>query len=125
MIASAIALITGWGVPRPIAKLLLFMTAATLALIILAGAKKLYDRSVVDKHDAKVEAEQHREDRKADEKASEQRRIDDARNEKERQELNDVIKANPDPAERKRAYYRCIELQRAARQNGQQPPSCG
>lgn len=114
----------GWGVPSKLAKPLLFIFAAALIVIALGVGKCAYDNKVI--HNANLEREnaQEKADRKADNAAAEQRRIDDARAVKEGQELKDVQVKYADPAERKRAYYRCIRLQQAARRDGIEPPAC-
>lgn len=121
---NLVAMVIGWGVPEKFAKPFIAIMGVAMLAILFFGGKALYDHSVIAKHDAKVEASQAKADRKADNKASEQRDIDNARRSAETQELNDVVKANPDPVERKRAFYRCIRLQQSARANGSKPPSC-
>lgn len=61
---------------------------------------------------------------KADEKASVQRRDDDARLNAENAELKEVIEDAPDPAAARRAYYRCVRLQQRARESGDPAPAC-
>ncbi len=63
-------------------------------------------------------------DRAADTKAAETRRTDDARLTAEQSELKEVTTNAPDPAAARRAHYRCIRLQQAAREAGREPPSC-
>lgn len=116
--------VIGWGVPAKLAKPFVILMAVALLVTLAIGAKKLYDHNVIAKHDLAVEASQAKADRKADNKAAEQRDKDNARRSAETQELNDVIKATPDPVDRKRAFYRCVRLQQAARANGLQPPAC-
>jgi len=121
---NLIAMVIGWGVPAKFAKPFLAIMGVALLAILFFGGKALYDHSVIAKHDAKVEASQAKADRKADNKAAEQRDKDNVRRTAETQELKDVQAHYSDPATRKREFYRCIRLQQAARANGSQPPAC-
>lgn len=62
---------------------------------------------------------------KADEQASETRRDDDARLNREQRELEKVIEdAESNGIDPRRAYYECISLQQAARKAGRPAPAC-
>lgn len=99
----------------------LFLIAAVA--IALGIAKRIYDANVIEDHTATVDLSREKADRKADNNAAEQRRVDDARLAQEQQERTDVVKS-ADPAVRKREFYRCVRLQQTARANGLEPPSC-
>jgi hypothetical protein len=105
----------------PVAYLILAIGAA----ILLFGGKALYDHSVISKHDTKVEAKTAKADRKADNHAADQRRTDDARATSEAQEIKEAInEAGNDPAARRAAYYRCVQLQQSARKSSKPSPDC-
>lgn len=122
--AALVKAVIGWGVPEKFAKPLIVILAVGLLFALIIGGIKLHDRGVIEQHDAKREASQAKDDRIADNKAAEQRRVDDARIVKENEELKNVQTTIADPVERKRRFYECIRLQQAARRNGQQPPAC-
>jgi hypothetical protein len=106
-------------------KALVIAGLITLAVAGFFIAKALYDRSVIEQHDANQRADTAIADRKADGNAAVQRRADDARAATESQEIKEAIhEAGPDPAARRRAYYDCIVRIQAARRDGKQPPSC-
>lgn len=100
------------------------------AVLLLWGAKALYDKSVVDTHDAKIEASAATADRKADEKAAVQATKDAQRRDFETDQLLKAVQHAPkDPAisddrERSLAFHRCLRLQQTARANGLKPPAC-
>ncbi len=100
------------------------------AVLLLWGAKALYDHSIIANHDNAIEASAAKADRKADEKAANQRVADDARRAQEQDQLVEAIKNAPkDPAidddrERALAFHRCLSLQQRARANGLKPPTC-
>lgn len=120
-----LSLIMGAGVPARWAKPVLAVVGALLLLAVLWGGKCAYDRSIINAHEAKQEAATAKADRKADTKAAEQRRADDARLTTETQEIKEAInEAGSDPAARRAAYYRCVQLQQAARHSGKQPADC-
>ncbi len=120
-----IALLLRLGVPPRFAKPVLAVLGLILLLGALWGAKALYDRSVIRQHDAARQAEIAKADRKADEAAAVQRRADDNRISTETAEIKEAInEAGSDPAARRRAYYRCIGVQQAARASGKPPADC-
>lgn len=125
MIPRLIGLVTGLGVPSQFAKPLLAVVGSLLLLGVLWGSKCAYDRHVISAHEAKQDAANAKADRKADQKAAEQRRADDSRLQTETQEIKDAVqKAGSDPAARRAAYYKCVQLQQRARASGQQPANC-
>jgi uncharacterized protein YpmB len=74
---------------------------AAVLLLILGVGKCAYDKSVIDKHEAKQAAATAKADRKADNHAADQRRTDDARATSEAQEIKEAInEAGNDPAAR-------------------------
>ena len=111
---------------RPLAWALIVVVAIGLFF----GAKALYDQSVIDDHDAKVNLDAAREDRKADNAAAERRLEDMARRDYETDQLMKAMRDAPkdpkidDARERSLAFHRCLRLQQAARENGLQPPAC-
>lgn len=125
MIATLISTMIGWGVPAKLVRPLLVLAAILLAIGLFFGAKALYDHSVIAKHDLKVEAQQAKDDKKADNKAADQRVKDVTRLEQEQKELEHVLVThNATADDRRRAFYRCLRLQQAARTDGKQPPTC-
>lgn len=124
MIGWIAARLLSVGVPERFKKAAAWFILVLVIVLALVIAKRIYDRNVIEDHTAKVDLTREKEDRKADNAAAEQRREDDARIVQEKQELKDVVNANPDPAIRKREFYRCIRLQQAARANGLEPPAC-
>ncbi len=119
----------GWlvlkGIPPKSARLFAF---AGLALVLLAAMGTMvcaYNEHIIGNHDAKREATIAKDDRKADTKAAEQRRVDDERAVTEHQEIkeavNDAVSEGRDP---RAEYYRCLGLQQAARRSNLPPASC-
>lgn len=100
------------------AKVAGFVTLAVLLVAILSIGKCSYDRSVIAKHDAEIEAKAS----KAREKAADQRAQDTIINNESEKELNHVIDNAPkggdlSPASRALA---CERLRRV----GRIPPAC-
>lgn len=94
-------------------------------LALLWLGKFLYDRSVIEKHDAKRNEAIAKADKKADNKAAEQRRIDDARAVSEKQEVKEAIdEAKSQGRDPRAAYYECVRLQQSARSRHQPSPNC-
>lgn len=125
MFAALVSLVTGLGVPLRFAKPVLGIIAALALIGAFLGLKSCYDHGIIGKHEAKQEAATAKADRKADTKAAEQRRADDARLTTETQEIKEAVnEAGSDPAARRAAYYRCVQLQQAARHSGKQPADC-
>ncbi len=118
----------GWiitkGIPAKYARFVAFAGLALILLAAMAGLKCSYDRNLIRTHDSKREAQIVKADRKADAKAAEQRRVDDALIMTESHELKDAIhEAGNDPAARRAAYYECVrELQQARRDR--RSPGC-
>lgn len=110
-------------IPPQFRKAFAFVALGLAVLAILGAAKCAYDRSVIKAHDAKREAQIAKADRKADAKAAEQRRADDALIVKESQEIKDAITAETDPASKRAAYYRCVQILQQARRD-KRAPSC-
>ena len=113
------------GIPTRFAKVAVIIAGAVLLITLLGIGKCSYDKSVVERHNARAEATTAKADRKADAKAAEERRADDARAVTESQEIKEAInEAGNDPAARRAAYYRCVSAQQAARRNGKPPADC-
>lgn len=102
------------------------VTGGLIAALILALglAKCAYDRSIISNHDAKVEAAAARADQRADTRAADQRRADDARLTTEAQELGRATENAPSDEARRLARHRCLRLQQAARRDGKLSPAC-
>jgi hypothetical protein len=125
MWTSLIGIVTGWGVSKKLAGPFIVLLGIAIVVALFLGAKALYDSNLIKTHDLKVEAQQSKDDRKADTTAAEQRRADDARVAREKEELDNVLTKPASTAAQRRAdFYRCIELQRRARANGLEPPTC-
>lgn len=100
---------------------------AGLFLVILAvlyGAKCSYDRKLIGAHDAKQTAATAVADRKADTKAADQRRVDDARVTQETAQLEKVQANAPTDTARRLARHRCLRAQQSARASGKPSPIC-
>lgn len=112
-----ISLVTGLGVPSRFAKPVLAIMGAILLIAALWGLKALYDHSVIDKHEQKLE----RRAAPATEKASNERAADTIRTTKDDQERHDVIAAQPDqPIAPTSHALACKRLRDA----GKHPPAC-
>lgn len=117
--------IIGLGVPAKFARPLLIAAGVVLLIMALGAGKCAYDKRVVENANAGQEAATAKADRKADTKAAEERRADDARAVTESQEIKEAITdAGPDPIARRRAYYDCVVRQQAARRDGKPPADC-
>lgn len=113
------------GLSPKVARIVAIGGLVVLLLVAMAGAKCAYDRSVIKAHDAKREAAVAKADRKADAKAAEQRRVDDARTTTESQEIKETInEARSEGRDPRAAYYACVRLQQAARREHKPPPEC-
>jgi hypothetical protein len=105
---------------------LIYAAALLFAVGGFFGLKALYDHSVIKSHDAKQDAANSKADRKADTKAADQRRVDDARVTTETQEVNNAIsQAKRSGADPRAAYYECVRLQQSARAAKRVVPTCG
>jgi hypothetical protein len=125
MWTSLIGIVTDWGVSKKLAGPLIILLGIGFAVALFFGAKAIYDHNIIKTHDLKVEAQQAKDDRKADDAAAVKRRADDARAAQEEKELDNVLTKPASTAAQRRAdFYRCISLQRAARANGLEPPTC-
>jgi hypothetical protein len=115
---------TGLVGPR-FAKPAIFAVLALLIVGALWGGKCAYDKSIIDRHEAKQEAATAKADRKADTKAAEQRRADDTRLSTETTEIKEAVnEARRTGADPRAAYYDCVRKQQAARHSGQPPANC-
>jgi hypothetical protein len=106
------------------ARFLVYAGLAILVVVALGMAKCTYDRSIIQRHELKIEAEVAKADRKADNKAAEQRRVDDSRLVVEANELKKVQANAQDDIARRLAKHRCLRMQQAARRENKPPPSC-
>jgi predicted lipid-binding transport protein (Tim44 family) len=113
------------GIPAKWAKGAVIAILIALLLAGLGIGKCAYDKRVIANHEAKQEAATAKADRKADAKAAEQRRADDNRSTAEATEIKEAVnEAGNDPAARRAAYYRCVQLQQSARKSGKPSPDC-
>ena len=93
-------------------------------LAVLGTAKCAYDRNLIRNHDAKQTAATAVADRKADTKAADQRRVDDARITQETAQLEKVQANAPTDTARRLARHRCLRAQQSARASGKPSPIC-
>ena len=119
MIAGLVASLVARGLPAPAAKAVLAIGGMLLAAVLLLGAKALYDRSVVNAHDAKREAAS------ADnrEQSSNERAADTVELDASRKGLEDAIDKAPPTGEVSPAA-RALACERL-RRVGRAPPACG
>jgi hypothetical protein len=117
MIPGLVARLVALGCPPALAKPLLAIIAALALFGALWGLKSLYDHSVIDKHEAKLE----RRAAPATDKAASERAADTIRNDKHEEDLHDVIAAQPDqPIAPTSRALACQRLRNA----GKHPPAC-
>lgn len=113
------------GIPAKYAKIAVIGALVTLLVVGLGVAKCAYDKSVIASHEAKQDAANAKADRKADTKAAEQRRTDDARSTKEETEIKEAVdEARRTGADPRAAYYECVRRQQHARAAGKPSPDC-
>jgi hypothetical protein len=105
------------GLPERFQRAAAIATTILAAIALLAVLKTCYDRSVVERHQAKVEAQAS----KAREKAADERAVDAVTNAKSEKELQDAIKAAPGGSLSPAAHaLACERLRRL----GRTPPAC-
>lgn len=119
-----IARLIAAGVPERVAKPVLIAVLIALALAGLGIAKCSYDRRVIAAHDAAANLAAEKAGRAADQKAADQRQQDTNRAATEAAQLDKVTTNAKSPDDARRAYYRCVRLQQAARANGERSPAC-
>jgi hypothetical protein len=125
VISTLISLALKLGIPARFAKGAVIAALVACLVIGLGIGKCAYDKRVIANHEAKQEAATAKADRQADAKAAEQRRADDSRSTDEATEIKETInEAGNDPAARRAAYYRCVQLQQAARRERKPPADC-
>ncbi len=113
------------GIPQRFVKAAIIGAGIILLGLAILAAVKIHDHRVIAAHEAKQEAATAKADRKADSHAAEQRRADDARSTQETQQIKEAVnEAGSDPAARRAAYYRCVQLQQSARKSGKRAASC-
>lgn len=120
LIASLGALVPGLfgkNISYKAAKVAGWVVIAVLALLILGTGKCLYDRSVIDKHEAKIEAKASA----AREKSAEQQVIDDVKNANSEKELINVVQKAPGGQLSPAAHALACER---LRRYGRVPPAC-
>lgn len=119
-----IARLIAAGVPERFAKPALIALAVILAVIAAGIGKCAYDRSIIRAHDAAANLAAEKAGRAADQKAADQRQADTTRAASEAAQLDKVTTNANSPDDARRAYYRCVRLQQAARANGERSPAC-
>lgn len=125
MMAALAALALRAGVPQRFAKAAGIAAIAILFITLLAIGKCTYDRSVITKHNAGINAEVATKGREGEAAASVERRADDARIQNESQEVNDAVAPIPDRATSARQRARaCVLLRRQAAAAGRPVPTC-
>jgi hypothetical protein len=114
---ALIAFALNLGIPARFAKAAVFGTLIALGIAILLLGKCAYDKSVIDKHELKLE----RRAAPATDKAATERARDTIRNDKHEEELHDVIAAQPDqPIAPTSHALACQRLRNA----GKHPSAC-
>jgi uncharacterized protein YfaS (alpha-2-macroglobulin family) len=121
---SVITFLIARGVPAKFARPLAIAALVMALLAAMGGLKCAYDRNLIRDHQAAQAAANARADRKADARAAETRRADDARLTQESTQLEKVQANAPNDTARRLARHRCLRLQQAARRDGKQPPAC-
>lgn len=130
MISFIADLLLSAGIPQRFARFAAWALAVIAVILLVLGLKACYDSSIISHHDADVNLNAAREDRKADQKAAEQRDKDFARQQYEQDQLTEAVKNAPkdpnipDDRERALAFHRCLRLQQDARAGGLKPPAC-
>ena len=120
-----IARLIGLGVPARLAKPLLAVVGLVLVIGALWALRACDKRNIIADYTAGSEAKNAKADRKADAKAADERRADDARAVTESQEIKEAInEARQTGADPRAAYYACLVRLQAARRDGLPPPSC-
>jgi hypothetical protein len=113
------------GIPLRFAKGAVIGILIVALVVGLGVGKCAYDKSIIEEHDAEREATIAKDDKKADNNAAVQRRVDDARVTSEKEEIKDAIaEAQATGSDPRAAYYHCIALQQQARKRGQPSPNC-
>lgn len=114
------------GIAQKTAKIVGIVAAVLLLIVVLGVGKCTYDKSVIDEHETKEAVKTEKADRKADTKAAETRRVDDARLHTEETQLKEIRENEKDQTahERRIARAACIRLQQSARAKGSVAPAC-
>lgn len=118
-------LVGGLGIPSQFRKAFVIGMGVLLLLLAIFAAVKIHDHRVIKQHQAAQDAANAKADRKADARAADQRRQDDARTTAEAQEINNAVsQAKRTGGDARAAYYKCVELQQRARAAKRVVPSC-
>lgn len=113
------------GIPAKYAKFAVIAALVALLVVMLGVGKCAYDKRLIKTHDLEREAATAKADRKADTKAAEERRADDARATTETAEIKEAVnEARAEGRDPRAAYYECVRLQQAARASGKPPADC-
>lgn len=126
MIAALATFALRLGVPKGLARLAAIAALAIGAIAVFMIARAMLREAIIDRHEAKAEAQLQRAGRAADAVSAEQRQRDASRLAEEARQLERTGKDGEaaDLASDRRRYYRCIRLQQAAREDGERPPAC-
>ena len=124
MIALFASIATKLGVAERFSRTAGIAGAVILLALAIWGLKSCYDGRVIDQHEATQRAATAEADRKADNRAAEQRIEDARRLSVESQELQKATVNAETDRDRRLAHMRCIGLQQAARASGSVAPAC-
>jgi hypothetical protein len=129
MIATVASLLLRTGLSNDVAdkaaKPLLIAVLFLLALGLFGVGKCSYDRRIISAHNARQDAANAKADRRADQKAADQRVTDVNRANAEQSQIQQAIdEARRTGADPRAAYYECVRRQQAARRAGQPPVDC-
>ena len=116
--------IFGNVITEKVARIIAYAGLIILIVGVLGTAKCAYDRKLIKGHDAEVVAATAKADRKADTKAADQRRVDDARITQESTQLEKVQANATTDTDRRLARFRCLRAQQQARAGGKPSPTC-
>lgn len=94
-------------------------------VVLISVGVMLHDRRVIKNYTNAQGAKTAKADRKADNTAAEQRRVDDKRSIDEAQEVKEAInEAKAEGRDPRAAYYECVRLQQSARREHKPSPNC-
>lgn len=106
---------------RSIAHVGLFLLILAVLGIVVACIR----RDAVSDYSGKQQAQIQKANRKADDKAANERKADDDRLDQETSEAKEAVnEARRERRDPRAAYYECIRVQQAARRERKQPPEC-
>lgn len=125
MIAWLVGFALKAGIPAKAAKPLVIAALVIALCALMGGAKCAYDSRIIENHENKIGIQNERADRKADNKAGDERVADKTRIQDEGRQIDEAIEqAEREGRDARAAYYHCVELQQAARRAGKPSPDC-